>query len=668
MKITLLIFILISNYILIYCDGDYQDYEGNPDNINIESISYELTYSNNSVVKVVIKTYDEIDNDVSFIAYLKSYVEQKEYILNCSSTFYDIIECFSEKKAKFNINDKFYFYYNKTKSKFTLDENDVLEDDKHISLVFKPEITIDNKLYKDNRKFTVDTEGKMIGGGYLYITRKSKDALNNPKNGFNKYIEINNLIPKVGFFDDIPLSTLAGYKEAIKRGYHIVDAVLRFTSDKIGVISHEEDLEKISDGKGKISSYTYNQLLELDFGSKIDKKYKGEKILSLQILLQLCKELNVIVDLDLSQLDNEKYFKNNTYAYRLLNIIEKYDMFDSVYFSDGPSASNILKLKEIKNDISVSILNVNIKDSLDKIKTKFAGSKKIILSSGEISYGNSLNEENIKYASKLGQKIKVGIVDDRNYAHKIQSWGVNFITTKSLPSFLIQNDKEDPIIVRCVPIDDDNSECEIEDDVILKDNEWYNIYYSENIYNLSQNINSEPIGEFQYVDTNILDELYYKINKFNFDRGIINLNLSQKLRKGEEIFGIVGPDYDDVPECYQYNFICEGQNTYTVDCKIQKEEEEKIEYKGGNYCIYSLEDYSLNEYETDERTTPEETYIEYIADEKKRPYVIVVCIVIVIIICLVIIYLVKFRKKRETYDRIRISDNNYLSDNYLYRY
>jgi len=109
MKITLLIFILISNYILIYCDGDYQDYEGNPDNINIESISYELTYSNNSVVKVVIKTYDEIDNDVSFIAYLKSYVEQKEYILNCSSTFYDIIECFSEKKAKFNINDKFYF-------------------------------------------------------------------------------------------------------------------------------------------------------------------------------------------------------------------------------------------------------------------------------------------------------------------------------------------------------------------------------------------------------------------------------------------------------------------------------------------------------------------------------------------------------------------------------
>ena len=668
MKIYLLIIILISNSFYINCDEDnYHDYEGNPDNINIESISYELTYSNNSIVKVVIKTYDEIDNDISFIAYLKSHVEQKYYILKCSSTFYDIIECFSEKNVTFNIYDKFYFYYNKTNSKFSLDENDVLEDDKHISLIFNPEISIDDKLYKDKRKFTVETDGKMIGGGYLYITKKSKNVLNIPKDGFNKYIELNNFIPKVGLHNDIPLSTLAGYKKAILRGYHIVDAVLRYTSDKIGVISHEENLEKISNGKGKISNYTYKELLQLDFGSIVDKKYAGEKILSLQILLQLCKEFDVIIDLDLSRLDNEKYFKDNTYAYRLLNIIEKYDMFDSIYFSDSPNSQGILKLKEIKNDISVSILNINNKDSFDKIKTQFGGSKELIFNLGEISHENVLNEDNVKHTSSLGKKIKVGTVDDCNCANKIISLGVNYITTKSLPSFLIENDKEDPIIVRCVPVNDEHSECEIEDDIILKDNEYYHIYYSENIYNLSQNINLEPIGEFQYVDTNILDELYYKINIFNFERGIINLSLSHILKKGEEIFGIVGPEYDDVPECYQYNFICEGNDSYIVDCKIQKEEKEKIEFNGGKYCIYSLEDYSFNVYEIEERTAPEETYMEYISDEKKRPYLLIGCIVIIIIIILMIIYCIKLRKNTETYERIRIADNYYLSDSSLYR-
>ena len=666
MKIYLLIFILISNFIFINCDDDdYQDYEGNPNNINIESISYELTYSNSSVVKVVIKTYDEISNDMSFIAYLKSHVEEKYYILNCSNTFYDTIECFSERNASFNINDKYSFYYNKTKSIFTFDENDILEDDKQISLVFKPDISIDDRLFRDNKKFTVDTDSKMVGGGYLYITRKSKDVLNTPKDGFNKYIELNNIIPNVGFHYDIPISTLVGYKKAIKRGYHIVNAVLRYTSDKVGVISHEEDLEKISNGKGKISSYTYKELLNLDFGSKIDKQYEGEKILSLQILLQLCKEFKVIIDLDLSQLDSEIYFKNNTYVYRLLNIIDKYDMFDSVYFSDGPNCTNILKLKEVKKDISVSISNINNNDAFEKIKTQFSDSKKIILNVGES--GSPLNEDNIKEISSLGKKIKVGPIDERQYAQKIESWGVNYITTKSLASFLIENDKEEPIIVRCVPVDDEHSECEIEDDFLLRDNEWYNIYYSENIYNLSQDIDTNPIGDFQYVDTNILDELYYKVNKFSFDRGIINLNLSKLLKKGEEIYGIVGPDYNNVPECYKFNFICEGNNSYTVDCQIKKEEQGKIEYRGVNYGIYSLEDYSLNEFETDERTAPEETYIEYIADEKTRPYLLIVSIVIIVIICLVILYCIKCKKSNEQYDRIRIADNNYLSDNYLYR-
>ena len=666
MKIYFPFFLLFSNILFIKNEEDfqYEDYEGNPDNINIESILYELTYNNHSVVKVVIKTYDEIESDISFIGFLKSSSGEKEYKLNCSSTFYDIIECLSESNAKFDVEEHYYFYYNKTKSKFTFDENDVLEDDKQVSLVFNPEISIENRLYKDNRKITVETNGRMVGGGFLYITRKSKEVLNKPKDGFNKYIELNNFIPKIGLHKDIPLSTLIGYKKAIKRGYHIVDAVLRFTLDKIPVISHENELSKISDGQGFISEYTYLELLKLDFGTKVDKQYNGEKILSLQVLLQLCSEFDVIIDLDLSQINTKKFTNDTTYANALINTIKRFDMFDSVYFSDGPELSHILKLKSIKNDIAISVMGLNNKDTLEKIKSEFVNSR-IILNYGEISYDNNLSEEYVRNGINLGRKIKVGTVDDIKYAEKIQSWGVNYITTKSIPSFLIENDKEEPFMVRCSPVDDEHSECEIEDDIILKDNEWYNIYYSDNIYNVSQDINEDPIGEFIYVDTNILDELYYKINQFSFEKGIINLNLSQKLKRGEEIYGVVGPDFENVPECYLYNFICTGNDGYSVDCKIQKEEDGKIEYRG-NYTIYSLEDYSLNEFETEERSTPEETYYEYIV-EKKRPYFLIFCFIIVIIVFCAIVYFIKFKRPTETYNRIRIADNNYLSDNYLYR-
>ena len=667
MKIYLLILILLSSSFLITkCDDDefeFQDDEGNSDNINIESITYELTYNNYSVVKVVIKTYDEIVSDISFIAYLKSDDEKKEYTLNCSSTFYDIIECLSERNVKFNVDDHFYFYYNKTNSNYSFDENDVLEDDKKVSLVFKPEVDIDEKFYKDKRKIFAKTHRDMVGGGYLYITKRSKEALNKPKDGFNKYIELNNFIPKIGSYNDIPISTLLGYKEAIKRGYHIVEAILRFTKDNVIVVSHEEDLEKITKKKGKISDYSYKELKKFDFGEKIDPKYKDQKILDLHSLLELCKDFGVILDLDISHLDTKEYFgKDDSYAKAIINVINKSEMFDSVFFTDGPDFKNVLKLKEIKNDIAVSLTSNN-KESYDKIKDQLTGSR-IIFNSGEISNENSLNEETIRYGSSKGYRMKAGTVDDINYARKIQSWGINLISTKTLPSFLIENEKEDPIMVRCVPVDDEHSECDIEDDIILKDNEWYNIYYSDNIYNSSQDINQDPIAEFQYSDTNLLDELYYKINEFNFEKGIINLNLSQELKIGEEIYGIVGPEYDDVPECYQFNFVCHGKGGYNVKCEIEKDED-KVEYNG-KYCIYALEDYSFNEFETEQRTESEETYYEYIV-EKKNPYFIICIIIIALVICGFIIYYIKCRKSTEEYDRIRIADNNYMSDNYLYR-
>lgn len=75
----------------------------------------------------------------------------------------------------------------------------------------------------------------------------------------------------------MPQSTLSYYKEAIRRGFHIVTAQIQFTKDQIPVICHETNLETISDGEGKLESKTFEELVKLDFGSKIDKKYAGEK-------------------------------------------------------------------------------------------------------------------------------------------------------------------------------------------------------------------------------------------------------------------------------------------------------------------------------------------------------------------------------------------------------
>ena len=75
----------------------------------------------------------------------------------------------------------------------------------------------------------------------------------------------------------------------------------------------------------------------------------------------MAKENNVIIDLDLAHLNLEKYFiDTDVYLKIIIKLIEKYDMFDSIFFNDS-SLKTISKFKEIKNDLSFSVGDMNEK-------------------------------------------------------------------------------------------------------------------------------------------------------------------------------------------------------------------------------------------------------------------------------------------------------------------
>ena len=179
---------------------DTNGYYDNINDLNIVSISYELSYDDTSIIRVLIKTYYEFGRNIKFKAFLKTEDELNEHLLECSNEFVDSILCLSAKNITLDTEKKYYFYYNKKKSgsDITIDGEDVYEDDKRISLIFNPEVPGDQILYKDNRRFDVKNGNYMVSSGYLYITKKSKKILQNTKNGFNKYIQLNNFIPHCG--------------------------------------------------------------------------------------------------------------------------------------------------------------------------------------------------------------------------------------------------------------------------------------------------------------------------------------------------------------------------------------------------------------------------------------------------------------------------------------
>ena len=560
-------------------------------NINIKEISYELNDKISSKIKVIIFSDYNLKNNVNFNAYLKSEDKNNKLLLKCSNKNLFIIECILIETLK-NIKQSYFFYYNcSNQTNIKFNNKCIYKDKNKISFIYKPYIYINQTLYRDKKIIYVKQNKNIVNNGYIYFLRQSKNLLKTPKDGFNKYIEINNYISSYKKFNDF--RPLIEYKDAIKKGFHIVDADLQFTKDKIPIICHASKLDKISNGKGFISSKTLKELKKLNF---FNDRYKGKKILTFEKLLKLCKDNNIIIDLDLFHMDFNKYFNDtDEYAKIIINIVKKYDMFNSVIFSHGNNIEKMLKLKKYKNDITISLSKMNEKKNIERIKDKYNDSKRVILCMGNLLNGKKIDYKAINYGLSLGKKIKAAKVNSIKFANRLFNWGVSYITTQNLNPFQLKNEKEEPTKVKCISIHSkEYSECKIKEKINLIDRETYNIYYSEDINNQLDSINEKPIGSFKYINTNINNKLYYYKTYLNFKKGIIKLIISNQIKKGSIINGIIGPDYDNVKPCYQFNFKCIGNNNNFINCKILKNEKNKIQFNG-KYRIYSIDNYSFNE-------------------------------------------------------------------------
>ena len=586
------ILILITFLIYIHC----QKRNYNPIiDIDVLQIAYELAYEESYTVKVLIKTINDLDYPVTFPAKLKALNSNDQYNLNCSNYTSTDIECRSEKGVIFDLSQKYYFYYNRgTDGKYTMEEKDIYTDWKHVYLTFKPKMYEDLVMYRDHRKVIGLNDRKIVGGGYLYLVRNNKKLLHRPKDGYNHVFELNNFIIRGGIKDKIPPCTFASYKEAIDRGYRIIETNIAFTKDKVPIICNQADFDIINDKKGKLNDMTFKELSKINFGHKYDKKYNEQKILLLEDLLKLCKENNILIDFDfnLSNLDYHYYFENtNEFAKIIINTIEKSGMFNSVFFEEGNNEKIISKLVQIKNDISISISNIKSKSDMDKAKNKYPSAKRTLFNLGDISDNNQIDESMIKYGLSLGKKIKVSNVDDVNVAKKMFSMGVNFISTNKIEPFYVENEYEEPIPLKCTQFDV-LVDCRLGQEVKLYDNAIYNIYYTKNIYKLFEDIVDKPISELRYLDTKQLDDRFYKVQKFDFEKGDITLNITFPIRKNKKLKGKVGPNFDNVAQRYLYNFECEGNNLPYINCKINKNED--VVKFNGNYSIHMVDYYSLN--------------------------------------------------------------------------
>ncbi|WP_413112419.1 glycerophosphoryl diester phosphodiesterase [Thaumasiovibrio sp. DFM-14] len=99
-----------------------------------------------------------------------------------------------------------------------------------------------------------------------------------------------------------PENTKASIQAAIELGLQWVEIDVQPTKDNILVVCHDHTINRCSDGKGRLDSYTLEELRQFDFGGWFSPEFKGEPIFTLQELIELAVAhgvgLNIEVKVD----------------------------------------------------------------------------------------------------------------------------------------------------------------------------------------------------------------------------------------------------------------------------------------------------------------------------------------------------------------------------------
>lgn len=77
---------------------------------------------------------------------------------------------------------------------------------------------------------------------------------------------------------DAPENTLPGFLRASELGLTHVECDLRLTGDGHVVLMHDSSVDRTTDGEGRVSDLTLDQVKRLDCGSWFDERFRGERV------------------------------------------------------------------------------------------------------------------------------------------------------------------------------------------------------------------------------------------------------------------------------------------------------------------------------------------------------------------------------------------------------
>lgn len=214
-----------------------------------------------------------------------------------------------------------------------------------------------------------------------------------------------------------PENTMSAFKKGVAQGVDYIECDVHLSKDGKLIIIHDEKLNRTTNGSGKVSNFTLEQLKKLDAGAKFHKSYVGEQLITLDELLdEFHNQVGIIIEIK----NPKKYpgieekVAELVKEYRVANIMIQSTDFDSmrIMYELVPHIPIAVLVSHTQHPLSTEQL-----DELSEFVTYF---------NYNIKY---LSEKVVSEIKKRNKQILAWTIKDKRTMSKAVHLGVDGIIT-----------------------------------------------------------------------------------------------------------------------------------------------------------------------------------------------------------------------------------------------
>ena len=209
-----------------------------------------------------------------------------------------------------------------------------------------------------------------------------------------------------------PENTMAAMAKAIEDLADFVEIDVQETKDGVVVLGHDTSLKRVSGINRPISFYTFEELQKLDVGKWFSSDYEGERIPSLEEVMEYCKG-RISINIEIKDLGSSSRLPD-----KVTELIQKYQMREQCVVT-SVRLSYLSRIKELDPEIRTGyIISAAYGDYYSSDVIDF-----ISLRSSFVS------ERLVEAAHKKGKAVHAWTVNSKSEMERMKMLGVDNIIT-----------------------------------------------------------------------------------------------------------------------------------------------------------------------------------------------------------------------------------------------